>query len=64
MVLNADLFLIIGTSMQVYPAAGLIDYATCPVFIIDPNSEMESSRFMTIIKKPATEGILDFINSL
>ena len=36
---KADILVIIGTSMQVYPAAGLIDYApeTAPVYYIDPN---------------------------
>jgi NAD-dependent deacetylase len=36
---QADYIIVIGTSMQVYPAAGLIDFAkrTSPVFYIDPN---------------------------
>lgn len=36
---EADYLIIIGTSMQVYPAAGLIDYAkpTTPIYYIDPN---------------------------
>ena len=36
---KADVFLVIGTSMNVYPAAGLINYLTAgtPVFLIDPN---------------------------
>ncbi len=36
---QADIFVVIGTSLVVYPAAGLIDYVpnTIPVFIIDPN---------------------------
>lgn len=35
---GADLFLVIGTSMQVYPAASLVQYvpATCEIFVIDP----------------------------
>lgn len=37
--LEADLFVVIGTSLQVYPAAGLIDYvdSNVPIFYIDPN---------------------------
>lgn len=37
--LKADFFAVIGTSLQVYPAAGLIDYvdANVPIFYIDPN---------------------------
>jgi NAD-dependent deacetylase len=36
---QADILVIVGTSMQVYPAAGLIDYAPhgIPVYVIDPN---------------------------
>lgn len=36
---KADIFLIIGTSMQVYPAAGLIDYVPPgnPIYVVDPN---------------------------
>lgn len=36
---EADIFVIIGTSLNVYPAAGLVDFvpAGCPVYIIDPN---------------------------
>lgn len=36
---NADIFVVIGTSLAVYPAAGLVNYAkpVAPVFVIDPN---------------------------
>ncbi len=36
---QADIFLVVGTSMQVYPAAGLIDYVPydTPKFVVDPN---------------------------
>jgi NAD-dependent deacetylase len=36
---KAEIFLVVGTSMVVYPAAGLIDYVPMdvPKFIIDPN---------------------------
>src|SRR3954464_7876006 len=36
---NADIFLVVGTSMVVYPAAGLIDYvpSEVPKYIVDPN---------------------------
>ena len=57
---KADIFLVIGTSLQVYPAAGLVDYAptTAPIYLIDPNSEF--SRLparITHLKKSATEGM-------
>jgi NAD-dependent deacetylase len=37
--ISADIFIVIGTSLQVYPAAGLIEYAgkATPIFVIDPN---------------------------
>lgn len=37
--MTADIFVVIGTSLQVYPAAGLVDYIdpSVPVFYIDPN---------------------------
>ena len=56
---NADIFLIIGTSMQVYPAAGLVDYvpAHCKVFIIDPNLENRFSKKENFLKTSATEGM-------
>ena len=39
MVSTADIFVIIGTSMNVYPAAGLINYVpeASPIYVIDPN---------------------------
>ncbi len=43
---QADIFIIVGTSMQVYPAAGLIDYVSqnTPVYIIDPNMPAINNR--------------------
>lgn len=61
--MEADLVLIVGTSMQVYPAAGLIDYITCPIWVIDPNLKLEEP-FITVVNKTATEGMKDFINFL
>ncbi len=36
---NAELFIVIGTSLNVYPAANLLDYVPydCPIYLIDPN---------------------------
>ena len=38
---QADMLIIVGTSLQVYPAAGLINYAKqdCEIYVIDPNAE-------------------------
>ena len=56
---NADIFLIIGTSLQVYPAAGLLNYVASqvPVFMIDPNEVETNSRKITVIKKGAGDGL-------
>ncbi|MDN3493026.1 SIR2 family NAD-dependent protein deacylase [Winogradskyella bathintestinalis] len=62
----ADILVIIGTSMQVYPAAGLIDYVqpNIPIYYIDPKPAIESGGKITVIAKSATEGLKDLINIL
>lgn len=57
---KADILVIVGTSMNVYPAAGLIDYAPskCPIYIIDPNDvNMSSYGNRTFIKEKASSGM-------
>ncbi|TDQ18648.1 NAD-dependent deacetylase [Algoriphagus boseongensis] len=57
---KADYFLILGTSLQVYPAAGLIDYVpqTSKKFLIDPGfSENHFGGKIHCIPKKATEGM-------
>ncbi|HMB99625.1 MAG TPA: NAD-dependent deacylase [Flavobacteriaceae bacterium] len=63
---TADILLIIGTSMQVYPAASLIHYAKqeTPIFYIDPNPAMGSNHQVTVIAKKATEGIHEVIQKI
>ena len=63
---NADLFLIIGTSMQVYPAAGLINNvkAGVPVYLIDPHEVNHLQDQITVIQKGASEGMKEFKNIL
>ena len=55
----ADYFLIIGTSMQVYPAAGLIDYVpvNCEIFAIDPHLTNTMANHDNFYKTTATEGM-------
>lgn len=59
---KADLFLIIGTSLQVYPAASLVDYVPTgtKIFVIDPNETITGNDVGTIIRKGATEGMKEF----
>ena len=57
---DADYFVVIGTSLQVYPAASLLHYAPpfLPKFIIDKKVPATIKYpNMTIIEKPATEGV-------
>jgi NAD-dependent deacetylase len=57
---SADIFAVIGTSMVVYPAAGLIDYVPkkTPVYLIDPNEvAVPIFRHVTFIKEKAGIGV-------
>ena len=59
---SADYLMVIGTSLAVYPAAGLVNYASnsSQKYIIDPsNPELTSYKNWIHIKKSATEGIID-----
>jgi len=57
---NADIFVVAGTSLVVYPAAGLVNYIKpeVPIYIIDKKIPYISSKQkLTIIEMPATEGV-------
>ena len=57
---KADIFVIIGTSMNVYPAAGLLNYVprTAEVYLIDPKPvDTHSMRQIHIIQKGDSEGV-------
>ncbi len=63
----ADIFVIIGTSLNVYPAAGLVDYvpASSPIFVIDPNQpQMKLTRNVTFIQESASKGVKLLKNKL
>ena len=59
---EADLLLIVGTSLQVYPAAGIYAYAKSdtPIYIIDPNDVTVRDARVTHIKEVATKGMETF----
>ena len=66
-VFAADIFVVVGTSLAVYPAAGLINYVALetPKFIIDKKIPYTSPmKNLTMIEKPATEGVKDLANLL
>lgn len=60
---TADILLIIGTSMQVYPAASLMHYVpeNTPTYFIDPKPAMSSKTNLTVVAKPATIGVKEVI---
>jgi NAD-dependent deacetylase len=61
---DMDAFVIIGTSLNVYPAAGLLNYvpSRVPVYLIDPNDVHVTRRDVTVIKKGASDGIRTLID--
>ena len=59
---KADIFVIIGTSMNVYPAAGLLNYVPrgAEVYLIDPKPvDTHTSRPIHVIRKGASEGVAE-----
>lgn len=64
---EADVFLVIGTSLNVYPAAGLLHQVTAntPKFLIDPGTfNLDYVRNLKHIKKGAVDGMQDFIKEM
>ncbi|MHA4810634.1 SIR2 family NAD-dependent protein deacylase [Flavitalea flava] len=67
LVRSADIFVVVGTSLVVYPAAGLVDYALpgIPKFILDKKIPYTSSiNKLTTIEKPASLGIKELKEKL
>lgn len=62
---QADVFVVIGTSLVVYPAASLLHYAprNAEVYYIDPRPSAVPS-YVHVIAKPATEGVRELIDIL
>lgn len=68
-VMSADLFLIVGTSLQVYPAASLLAFAPeyCKMYYIDPRPHLSyevRSRDIHIIEATAANGLPDLVNEI
>lgn len=66
-VYGADIFVVVGTSLVVYPAAGLVNYTAfdVPKFIIDKKiPDISSASNVIAIEKPATEGVKELIRLL
>lgn len=65
-VIQADILMIIGTSMQVYPAAGLLDFAKegIPIYFIDPNPAISGSGNLKVIAQKASVGVPNLVSQL
>ncbi|MDR0843942.1 MAG: NAD-dependent deacylase [Tannerella sp.] len=56
---SCDIFVVIGTSLNVYPAAGLLNYVRNrhPIYLIDPNEVKTSRSDIQVIRAGASEGV-------
>ena len=67
---KADIVIVIGTSMKVYPAAGLVGLAQphVPIYYVDPfpnlNYELERANNLEVIEKTATIGVPELVKKL
>lgn len=64
---TANIFIVIGTSLQVYPAAFLLDYVSwdSEIYIVDPGEiQVPSNSYIEHIKKPAGEGVPELVDRL
>ena len=65
-VTEADVLIIVGTSMQVYPAAGLLQFASenVPIFFVDPNPSISSSDRVSVFVEKASTGVPKVITEI
>ena len=64
---EADIFIVIGTSLNVYPAAGLVYYIKrgTPVYLIDPHAEMlPDVKNLTVLRETAGKGVPKLVKQL
>ena len=63
---KADIFVIVGTSLNVYPAASLVHYVQpeVPVYVVDPNSVAINDSRWHYIRLGASEGMKEFIKQI
>ena len=63
---KADILFIVGSSLQVYPAAGLYRYASIntPIYVIDPKPVPIADTRVTLIRDVATKGMEKFVEML
>ncbi len=63
---TADMMIVVGTSLQVYPAASLVHYLRpgTPIWIIDPNTPDTHLKNLHIIREPASVGVPQLVEEL
>lgn len=63
---RADALIIVGTSMQVYPAAGLIQYARpqVPIYFVDPKPSIFNEKRITVFAEKASTGVPKVVKRL
>jgi NAD-dependent deacetylase len=63
---GADLMIVVGTSLQVYPAASLVHYLRpeTPIYIVDPNTPATNLKNLRVIQEPASVGVPRIVKEL
>lgn len=63
---QADVIIIVGTSMQVYPAAGLVQYANdnVPIYFVDPKPSISETKRIKVFAEKASTGVPKVIELL
>jgi NAD-dependent deacetylase len=63
---KADYFIVVGTSLNVYPAAGLVDYVPShtPKYVVDPNEVQAHVPNVTYIRQKASVGLKKVVGEL
>lgn len=63
---TADFFIVVGTSLEVYPAASLVDYVPYEAvkFVVDPAPNGLADESFHVIQAPATEGVPQIVSQL
>jgi len=63
---KAHILIIVGTSMQVYPAAGLVDFVSpeTPIYFVDPKPAVSPTKNLKVIAKKASVGVPDLVEKL
>lgn len=63
---KADVIIIVGTSMQVYPAAGLVEYAKpdAQIYFVDPKPSISETKRITVFAEKASIGVPKVVQAL